>query len=458
MLLPEVFRQFVKRRPICVMARGVLERLFDAERIDQIFETTAERGYTRNILFSTLVKLMSQVVLGVRPSVHAAFQALDEQEATVSSTAMYNKLDRVEPCVSVELVRDSAAQASEVIDALGGQLPSRLPGYRCRILDGNHLAATEHRIAELRHTWAAPLPGRALVVLDPARMIAETAILTEDGHASERSLLDQVLPFVQPRDVWIADRNFCTLLFLWGILRRRGYFVIRQHGQLQGRLVGKKRKLGRCATGVIYEQRIVLVDADTGQEGEEEFRRITVKLNTPTRDGDTELHILTNLPEAHVDAAAIAELYAGRWTIEKAFHELTETLKCEIDTLGYPKAALFAFCLALMAYNAVAVLKAALRVAHGAEVVENTVSAYYISLDLLATHEGMMIAIPAEHWTIFGTMRLKTLAKVLLDLGSGVNLARYRKHPRGPKKPPPKKSRYKNGGHVSTFKLINGLG
>jgi IS4 transposase len=457
MRLPEVFQRFVEKRPICVMARGVLERLFDTERINQIFEATAERGSTRNILFSTLVKLMSQVVLGVRPSVHAAFQALEEHEATFSSTAMYNKLDRVEPRVSTELVRDSATQASEVIDVLGGQLPPRLPGYRCRILDGNHLSATEHRIKELRHTWAAPLPGRSLVVLDPARMIAETVVLTEDGHASERSLLDQVLLLVQPQDVWIADRNFCTLLFLWGILRRQGYFVIRQHGQLKGRLVGRKRKLGKCATGVVYEQRIVFVDPDTGQAGEEEFRRITIKLNTPTRDGDTELHILTNLPEADADAAMIAELYAGRWTIEKAFHQLTETLKCEIDTLGYPKAALFAFCLALMAYNAVAVLKAALRVAHGADVVENTVSAYYISLDLLATDEGMMIAIPAEHWKIFRTMHLQRLAKVLLELAFGVNLARYRKHPRGPKKPPPKKSHYKNGGHVSTFKLINGL-
>src|SRR5260370_26611073 len=175
-------------------------------------------------------------------------------------------------------------------------------------------------------------------------------------------------------------------------------------------------------------------------EGKEEFRRITIKLYTPTRDGDTELHILTNLPETDADGALIAELYAGRWTIEKAFHELTETLECEIETLGYPKAALFAFCLALMAYNAVAVLKAALRVAHGTEVVENTVSAYYINLDLLATHEGMMIAIPSEHWRVFGTMRLKMLAKVLLSLASGINLARYRKHPRGPKKPPPKKS------------------
>jgi hypothetical protein len=49
------------------------------------------------------------------------------------------------------------------------------------------------------------------------------------------------------------------------------------------------------------------------------------------------------------------------------FQALTETLTCEVNTLGYPKAALFGFCLALLAYNAVAVLKAAVRAVHGRE-------------------------------------------------------------------------------------------
>jgi hypothetical protein len=35
-----------------------------------------------------------------------------------------------------------------------------------------------------------------------------------------------------------------------------------------------------------------------------------------------------------------------------------------------------------------------------------------------------------------------------------IDLKRYRKHKRGPKKPPPKKSAYRNGGHVSTEKLL----
>jgi len=47
--------------------------------------------------------------------------------------------------------------------------------------------------------------------------------------------------------------------------------------------------------------------------------------------------------------------------------------------LGYPKAALFALCLALVAYNAVSLIKAALRSDHRRKKVYNEVSGYYLS-------------------------------------------------------------------------------
>jgi hypothetical protein len=410
----------------------------------------------RELLFSSLVQLMGDVVLGVRPSVHAAFQALEEADSIgVSLTAVYNKLNRVEPVVSAALVRQSAAEAGGLIDAMGSRLPAWLPGYRCRILDGNAPSATEHRIEELRRTWAAPLPGKILVVLDQERMLAEEVFLTEDGHAQERSLISEVLNCVKPRDVWIADRNFSTVRFMSGIHERGGCFVIRQHGALQGRLIGRRRKIGPGSTGMVSEQKICLPEQNDGSAPE--FRRITVKLNQPTRDDDGEIHILTNLPETDADAVTIADLYRKRWTIETLFAEVTKTLQCEIETLGYPKAALFACCLALQASNAVAVLKAALRAAHGEDKVQQEVSGYFLSLEIKGVYGGMMIAIPERNWKIFRKQSVPQLAALLIRMAGHAKLARYKKHPRGSKKPPPKKTAYKNGGHVSTFKLINGI-
>ena len=453
MLLGKVFQSFVEKRPVCVMARGILERLFDPARINALFDQSAKTGYTKKLHFSTLVGLMGDVVLGVKPSVNAAFQALEKNDATVSLTAIYNKLDRVEAAVSAALVRDAAAQTAPAIDALDARLEPWLPGYRCRILDGNHLSATDHRIEELRTTWAAPLPGKILVVLDQERMLAEEVFLTEDGHAQERSLLYATLQCIRAKDLWIADRNFCTLKFLFGIAQRLAFFLIRQHGTVKGKLVGRRRKIGRCPTGMVYEQAIELRDPETGQTAT--FRRITVKLDQATRDGDLEIHLLSNVPEKDADALILAELYRKRWTIETMFQEITATLQCEIHTLGYPKAALFAFCLALVAFNAVSLLKAALRAVHGAATVNETVSGYYLNLEIRGTYEGMMIAIPEKHWTIFRRLSLKELAEVLKELAGHLTLSRYRKHPRGPKKPPPKKAAYTNGGHVSTFRLLN---
>ncbi len=448
--LGKVFEPFVEQRPICVMARGVLEKLFNAARIDELFERTAEVQYTRTLMFSSVVDLMGQVVLGVQPSVHAAYQAQAEQLG-VSDQAVYDKLNHLELRVSAELVGDSARQAAPVIGALEAELPALLPGYRTKILDGNHLCASEHRLEELRCTWAAPLPGQILVVLDQQQMLATEVVLCEDGHAQERSLLGQVLPLVDKDDLWIADRNFCTVDFLFGIAARGGRFVIRQHAQLKGTLVGSRTFKGDIDTGKVYEQKIRIVNS---QGATLTLRRISVELHEPTRDGDTEVHVLSNVPVRKASAQKLAAIYGLRWTIETMFQELTETLTCEVNTLGYPKAALFSFCLALMAYNAVSVIKAALRAVHGREKVQQDISAYYLSLEISQTYDGMMVAIPSHHWTIFRTLDAKQLADVLKDLAENVNLPRYKKHPRGPKKKPTTRTAYRNGDHVSTAKIL----
>ena len=177
-------------------------------------------------------------------------------------------------------------------------------------------------------------------------------------------------------------------------------------------------------------------------------------MNKATRDGDREIHLLTDLPARQAGARKAAEVYAERWTVETMFQELTETLTCEFKALGYPKAALFGFCLAVPAYHAVSVIKAALRAVHGRTTVQQQVSAYYLALELSQTYDGMMIAIPTPKWTMFRALTPAQLARVLKELAANMNLRRYRKHPRGPKKPPPQRARCKNGGHVSTAKLI----
>ena len=51
-------------------------------------------------------------------------------------------------------------------------------------------------------------------------------------------------------------------------------------------------------------------------------------------------------------------MYRRRWTIETMFQQLEAHLHSEVNTLGYPKAALFAFCVALAARRVRAALAA----------------------------------------------------------------------------------------------------
>lgn len=446
-MLPTVFQSFIEQSPICVMAQATLEKLFQPDWLDDLFDRTAQKQYKRTLLFSSVVELMHAVVLGVEPAVYAAYRKR-RKKLQVSDQAVYDKLDGMELGLSAALVKESAQRAEEVINELASRREPWLPGYRVRVLDGNHLSATEHRLEALRTTWDAPLPGKALVVLEPETGLATEVFLTPDGHAQERSLLDDVLQTVREGDLWIADRNFCTLKFLWEIGKKLGYFVIRQHGTLKGKLLGERVFKGEGPTGKIYEQAVEFI-----YEGKTyKLRRITIALNEATRDGDMTMHLLTNLP-AQVSAVRVADLYRKRWTIETLFLEVTTTLTCEISTLCYPKAALFVFCLALMAANAVAVIKAALRAVHGDEKADE-LSGYYLALEVKQVHAGMMIALPATRWKIISRMEIPEFAKTLKEIAVQVDLERYRKSPRGPKKPAPKKSRYKNGGHVSTHKLL----
>jgi IS4 transposase len=450
MVLDDIFERFAAQSPVTVMARAALEHALDPGAIDALFEDVAERQYTRTLLFSTVVDLMSTVVCNVRPAIHAAFQA-DAESIGVSLRAVYDKIDRTEPGLSAELVRHTARTLGPVITAMGGGRTAWLPGYSIKILDGNHLAGTEHRLKELRAVGAGALPGHALVVLDPQGMLVTDVFPCEDGHAQERSLLDQVLETIRSGEVWIADRNFCTTGFLFGIARRGGSFVIRQHGAtLRIERVGERRPCGRSETGAVFEQQVRLGDGDGGTML---VRRITVELDQPTRDGETEIHILTNLPAEVADARMIAELYRRRWTVESAFGELATCLNGEVNTLGYPKAALFAFCVALVSYNVLSVVKAALRSVHGVEAVEE-VSGYFLADEIAGTHRGMMIAIPADEWVVFAGLTASALGEILKGLAAKVRLSTLRKHRRGPKRPQPKRASGAKISHVSTARLL----
>ena len=189
------------------------------------------------------------------------------------------------------------------------------------------------------------------------------------------------------------------------------------------------------------------------------MRRVTVLLQKPTRDGATEFHIATNLTPSEADAVKVAERYQGywtiegHWTIEVVFLQLKTALPCEINTPGYPKAALFTFCVALLLENTRSMLLGSLRAAHGDEAVEE-LSGDSLAYELRNTYEGLMVATEPEHWVVFFEMSLTEFAQTLLNLAKTLDLTRDRKRRRAPPKPATPRTQYHNGGYASTAKIL----
>jgi IS4 transposase len=451
MVLPAILNPFAEGAAPAVMTRLALDWMIERTSIDTILEDVAEEQYNREFMLGHFVQVMCDVACGFRKSPREAF--LKRQFDRIGSiSAFYRKLARMELAVTAAIVRETASRARELIAAGGGLLPEPIKGYAARILDGNVLTGTDHRITELRSTLSGALPGKSLAIYEPASGLVLDIILEENAHTQERALLDQVV--IEPGQLWIMDRNFCVRTFLFRILRAGAFFLVRRHAStLPFEPIKPLRSVGRCDAGEIFEQFIWVVDPEC--EGRRyRLRRIVLRLDQPTRNGETEIVLITNLP-ADIPAELCCTVYRGRWEIETHFQKLTDLLHCEIPTLGYPRAALFAFCMSILAGNALAILKGHLRAVHGDEMVAE-LSTYALVNDVAEVYPGMMMAVPPSEWSFLRDCAVAQVAELLIDLAAKVPLERMLRCRRGPKKP--RKARKSSGSrihHVATKKLLD---
>jgi hypothetical protein len=441
--------------PLGVLVRGLMEWFLDAAALERIFHEHAADQYTRELTISALVGLMTQVSAGLRPSVYAAYKADRAAPApTISTTyqAVYGKLGRMNPEATAALVRFSAERLQPLQDLLpaASEEPA---GYRLRVLDGNVLTGTDHRLKPLRKLLNACLPGKALVVYEPRSGLVTDLVLCPDAYSQERALLLDLLPRVREKDLIVADRNFCTTRFVFGVATKQGSFLVREHASnVPWEAVSPLKKCGSTATGEVYEQTVRVTNPETGTTME--LRRIEVRLFQETRDGERTIALLTNLPSEQL-ALQLAEIYRQRWTIETHFQFLTESLHCEVAGLGKPRAALFMFAMALIAGNALAVVRGTLRQAQGREAAAE-VSGYYLADEIAASFRAVNMYAAALDWTGWRELGTQPLVQLLTAIAHNVNMALLTRSRRGPKKPPAEKPAYdQKHKHFSTARILD---
>lgn len=445
-MLEEVRKRFEEHAPVSVMGRMLLDRTLDAEWIDSVFVEHSHRQYQKELMFSSVVELVTLVSVGLRPSLHAAAKKMGT--LPVSLAALYDKVKRTEPAVLRALVQGSAERLSPVVAATSRA--SSLAGWQLRVLDGNHLPASEKRLKPLRQRRGAALPGHTLVVYDPDSELVTDMVACEDAYASERTGMEPLLASAQPGQLWIADRNFCTETILTGWQQAQSNFLVREH-RGHPRLIsqGELRCCERTETGELYEQQIGIAN------GPADWRRIELHLDTPTETGDTVIRLWSNLPDT-VTARQIAELYRKRWRIEGMFQRLESVLKSEITSLGHPKAALLGFAVALLAHNILAMLKRCVEYAHRERAPQLEISTYHLAVHLRSDYQGMLIAIPASQWEEWDKLDPDNLTQQLLVLALKTNPKSLATAKRGPKIQQ-KKAYLKSAdasAHFSTYRIL----
>ena len=432
-MLDAVLARFVERCPVAVLAQLTLDRALRAEWVDALFEAHAEQQYTHELLFSTVVDLMALVAVGLRPSLHAAArEALSAGTLGVSLQALYEKVNHSEPAVLRALVRESAQRLGPVMTHLraAGPPPPWLAGSRIRVLDGNHLPASEKRVKPLRGHRGAALPGQALVLYAPEADLVVDLVAGEDAHAQEPTYVPPLVAAAAPGELWIADRNFATRAILAALDARGAAVLVREHRRrLTPTALGDRWYVGRGATGLVYEQ-LVGCPGATPTAPPLRLRRIEVELDAPLESGETVLRLLTTLPAA-VDAAAVAALYRRRWTVEGLFQRLEGVLHSEVHSLGHPRAALLAFSVAVVAYNVLAVVQAAVETEAAAAAEPVPISMYYVAHTVREHYRGLLIAVAASVWADYDAQPPAALAASLRDIAAHVRFEAYRKHPRG---------------------------
>jgi len=424
MVMDAVVERCVEQSPVTVMARLALQRALEPAWVDELFERECGTQYTRELLFSTTVELMSVVAVGLRPSVHAAAKAC--KDLPVSVQALYEKIRRTSPHLVRALVQQSAVRLGDVLTPMMKDKTPTVSGYRLRIVDGNHLPASEKRLKPLRGFRGAALPGQSLVVYDPDMDMVVDLVPCEDGHAQERTLMERVQSQAQPEDLWIADRNFSTRRILYGLHSRGSSFIVREHGRTPNpRALEEARHRGRIETGTVYEQAVEIED-DAGQRLR--LRRVELQLDHATEEGDTTIRLLTNLPASQFTPRRIARLYRQRWQIESLFQRLESVLHSEVTSLGHPRAALLAFGVAVLSYNILAVLQSAVWSAHELHTSGIELSSYFFASEIRTHYAGMMMAVAPTAWERYDRLTPVQLAQALLNMATHANPKALRKH------------------------------
>jgi len=257
---------------------------------------------------------------------------------------------------------------THLADQLERNVPTeeRWQGRRVKIIDGT--GASMPDTAENQAVWPQPrsqkpgcgFPQVKLVGLFSQGSGALLHLAEGNIHQHELLLARQLWPHLEPADVVLADRGFCSYLDLSEIARLGADAVMRLHQARradfrQGRRLGPHDRLvtwqkpAQCPASWTPEAFAALPATLT-------LRLVRYRIETAGFRSEEVILVTTLLDAAAYPVSALAELYFERWSVELHFREIKVLLGLDVLRCLSPQMVRKEIALHRIAYNLVRLL------------------------------------------------------------------------------------------------------
>ena len=239
-------------------------------------------------------------------------------------------------------------------------------GRPVKVLDGCGLSMPDTRKNRRRWPYASgQKPGCGFPT---AQMVGLFCLATgrlvrfalDSWKAHEIPLARQLLRWMQPGEIVLADRGFCGWGFI-ALLQRKGVDVVmraHQARKLKGRrMTWAKPQQTRSWTKALWRE----------LPAELVVRIVRFHVAVPGFRTENVVLVTTLLDEQAYPDAALAALYRRRWAVELCFRDIKTTLGLDVLRCLTPKLVEKEIWLQVMAYNLVRALMLEAAWTHGVE-------------------------------------------------------------------------------------------
>ena len=238
----------------------------------------------------------------------------------------------------------------------GSGAPASWLGRQVRVLDGCGVSMPD--TAQNRERWpyaggqkpGCGFPTAQLVGLFSLATGQLTRFAFADWKAHEIPLARQLVPWIEPKEIVLADRGFCGWGFIALLQRKQADVVLRLH-QLRRPQRGRVTWPKPQRSSDTWDQSLWAELPD-----ELALRMVTFLVDVKGFRTKEVTVVTTLLDEEKYPDAAIAELYRRRWAVELFFREIKTTLGLDVLRCQSPELIEKEVWMQVIAYNVIRAL------------------------------------------------------------------------------------------------------